>query len=226
MLFYFGVVKMMMKKLLLGGFGAIAIFGSAMLHAATVSVAGDTANYIGNNVSFTIAANNFTDPNGLFGGSIVLEWDTSVLSLASTGAEINASAAIAGFGFPSRITPLITDLGAGINRIYIDYSVTDIFAPKMESTFDFVTLVFTVVAEGSTTVALGANPDPGQVSWVNGVGSDISSAVTSYGSIQFTALPSPVPVPAAVWLFASAMLGMLGVQRRRRHSTAMVQATA
>lgn len=29
-------------------------------------------------------------------------------------------------------------------------------------------------------------------------------------------VPSPVPLPAAVWLFASAMLGLLGIARTRR----------
>ena len=35
-------------------------------------------------------------------------------------------------------------------------------------------------------------------------------------STSFNAIASPVPVPAAVWLFGSGLLGMIGVARRRR----------
>jgi hypothetical protein len=38
----------------------------------------------------------------------------------------------------------------------------------------------------------------------------------------FVLSPSPVPVPAAVWLFASALTGLAGFARRRRVSIAAV----
>jgi len=40
----------------------------------------------------------------------------------------------------------------------------------------------------------------------------------SAGSYAFTLAPSPVPVPGAVWLFSSGLLGLIAVQRRRGSS--------
>jgi hypothetical protein len=46
----------------------------------------------------------------------------------------------------------------------------------------------------------------------------------SYGGTKFIAgvlpSPSPVPVPAALWLFGSGLLGLLGVKRKKSALTA------
>lgn len=47
----------------------------------------------------------------------------------------------------------------------------------------------------------------------------ISAFVDSYGAISATAPPPPpsaVPVPAAVWLFGSGLIGLVGVARRKK----------
>ena len=48
----------------------------------------------------------------------------------------------------------------------------------------------------------------------------ISAFVDSYGAISATGSevppPSAVPVPAAVWLFGSGLLGLVGVARRKK----------
>lgn len=45
---------------------------------------------------------------------------------------------------------------------------------------------------------------------------DLSGAQTY--TIQVEALPSAVPVPAAVWLFGSGLLGLIGIARRKKAS--------
>lgn len=58
----------------------------------------------------------------------------------------------------------------------------------------------------------GFSPDP---SVTKAVGSwSFDGATLSYGA----ATASPVPVPAAVWLFGSGMLGLVGVARRKKHN--------
>ena len=44
----------------------------------------------------------------------------------------------------------------------------------------------------------------------------VTAFVDSYGAISATAPPSAVPVPAAVWLFGSGLLGLVGVARRKK----------
>jgi hypothetical protein len=45
-----------------------------------------------------------------------------------------------------------------------------------------------------------------------------SMAFDGAGSFTATSVPAPVPVPAAVWLFGSGLLGLIGVARRRAHA--------
>lgn len=59
----------------------------------------------------------------------------------------------------------------------------------------------------------------------NGAVADFSSSFTSFddfanlfGDWQTSVSITPVPVPAAVWLFGSGLLGLVGVARRKRAS--------
>ena len=49
------------------------------------------------------------------------------------------------------------------------------------------------------------------------VGLAFNTVTESYGAYQLT--PSPVPVPAAVWLFGSGLAGLVGLARRRMAAT-------
>ena len=80
----------------------------------------------------------------------------------------------------------------------------------------------TYLGQASSTVAgdtvsyLFANLAAGNYSlWIGGAG--VGTATTGDQSYvaTMTAAPSAVPVPAAVWLFGSAMMGYLGLQKRK-----------
>jgi hypothetical protein len=43
----------------------------------------------------------------------------------------------------------------------------------------------------------------------------ISDVVYKGGTLDLSAAASPVPVPAAAWLFGSGLLGLVGVARRK-----------
>jgi hypothetical protein len=47
------------------------------------------------------------------------------------------------------------------------------------------------------------------------VGSAINSSEDFVGSYLVAASPSPIPVPAALWLFVSATLGLVGIKRKK-----------
>jgi hypothetical protein len=87
-------------------------------------------------------------------------------------------------------------------------------------TFDSDTAVtFTEATVDSVVTTLGLNDSllsfVGNQLYVNVAGLSFNS--TSYARIDLTSEggPSPVPVPAAVWLFASGLLGLVGWRRRR-----------
>ena len=51
--------------------------------------------------------------------------------------------------------------------------------------------------------------------WWN-FGNCIASGDAPYAEVDYTYEVSSVPVPAAVWLFGSALLGLAGVARRKK----------
>lgn len=60
--------------------------------------------------------------------------------------------------------------------------------------------------DGSATVSLTLQPDVNSTQNFNGAGLDFSTLT----------LASPVPVPAAIWLFGSGLIGLIGVARRKK----------
>jgi len=74
------------------------------------------------------------------------------------------------------------------------------------------------IALGTTTTLYGltGNTSKGQVqSYILGTNLTLSSTGTLSIGGSTTPPPPPVPLPAAVWLFGSGLLGLLGVGRRR-----------
>ncbi len=75
------------------------------------------------------------------------------------------------------------------------------------------------IGHASTTTAggdavLNAILAPGKYSlWIGG---NASGKTTTDQSYQLNISTSPVPVPAAAWLFGSAILGLMGVKRRKK----------
>lgn len=93
------------------------------------------------------------------------------------------------------LTPIgITPLTGAINGVFFDGG--PIFNPGI-----------------TTSVSLSFDPAfPEFVGFINGQG-DIDTAAGTY-SLVIT--PSAVPIPAAVWLFGSGLLGLIGVARRKK----------
>jgi len=81
-----------------------------------------------------------------------------------------------------------------------------------------------VNAGGTPFVTIG-NIDSTLPFYFAGIGSDYTTGIvtempniwklTSTGQLTYAA-PSAVPVPAAVWLFGSGLLGLVSVARRRK----------
>ena len=89
------------------------------------------------------------------------------------------------------------------------------------------TEIFTADNDGSPTMTLSnfslTDFDYYALAGVNGAPADFSSFFTGfddgaflYGEWQTTVTLTPVPVPAAVWLFGSGLIGLIGIARRRQ----------
>ena len=90
------------------------------------------------------------------------------------------------------------------------------------------TEIFTADNDGSPMMTLSNSSltdfDYYALAGVNGAPADFSSFLTGfddfaflYGEWRTTVTLTPVPVPAAVWLFGSGLIGLLGIARRRQN---------
>jgi len=81
-------------------------------------------------------------------------------------------------------------------------------------------LSFTGASPGSSSLTMADNDTPAGT-WFNTAGDQINTLnpagmyAMAYAISNVTVSPAVVPVPAAVWLFGSGLLGLAGVARRR-----------
>ncbi len=73
-------------------------------------------------------------------------------------------------------------------------------------------------ANASATFDLGHSAYWGGITSITVNGEDIPFTLTSQSGHDWTqsSIPTAVPIPAAVWLFGSGLLGLIGVARRKR----------
>ncbi len=99
--------------------------------------------------------------------------------------------------------------GAGSFDVKIEYGVsgpTGDFFSGSSSVFDFTGVGLTENAFNFLSTGAGGSPNPLHAAFhLNLTGNGNSG---HYGST------SPVPIPAAVWLFGSALVGLVGIKRR------------
>jgi len=196
-------------KMLVGTISAISMLTlSGLAGAATVQIKPSSimGSYdLGTSFQFIIEGINFPDTNG---GGVRLSWVDADLTLLSTDAQLETDMNNAGFNF-SGVTH---SGGAGT----LDLVPGVFFATSPTGSFDIATLSFMSNLVGSTDLTISMSP--AQPTWKDG--SDVNLVPQpSYGGITSVTINptgvSAVPVPAAAWLFASGLFGMVGVVRRR-----------
>jgi hypothetical protein len=183
-----------------GLLGLVFLFIGSSANAATVSINPGVINVAPGDV-FSVDVLGTGFDNLVVGGSVSLSWDASVITLISTNAEVAGA------------------LSAGLNDLLL-YSRTDssldltavagFFDPGLGPDFAFLTgLTFqAALLPGGTDVALIQGSGG---TWQDALGGEYTGVVYNSAAVTVGA----VPVPAAVWLFASGLLGMVGVARRR-----------
>lgn len=125
---------------------------------------------------------------GLFEDTAALT-DTNALSLTGLSAEVDFTAAGAGDWTATNLSTGGTTLLLGGKQFV--FAITDGIADNW--------------FEATAAVQTAPNTSNYEVTFANGV-----SQVYS-----FDAIPTVVPVPAAVWLFGSGLIGLVGLARRK-----------
>jgi hypothetical protein len=201
----------MKKSQLSKSYLALALLGLMVFQAqaATISLSptGSTAIIVGEVVTFDMYAN-AADEGGIHAGRLDLCYDGGVISY-------NGDFAIDG-GFPtdpffSRLgddcaTTLVTGCGSSgeINGIAFGD-----FGGIANGLTLVGSLSFTGAAVGTSLLTMADNEYPAG-SWYDTSGNLISMDYSGE-SVSVSA----VPVPAAVWLFGSGLLGLVGLSRRK-----------
>lgn len=191
--------------------GVVSLFVAGVVNAATVSVNPLSQNVtIGDSVAVSIVGSGFPDP-GVTGGSITLNWDPAVLQLDTTITDTQIDGLL-NTGFSDVIS--FDDTISGQLDFTALVGITAPPAGELGAAFDFLNLTFTALAPPGTNLAIGLGP---LGNWQLGDFSELASGDVSYisGSV-IVAGAGAVPVPAAVWLFGSGFLGLIGVARRRK----------
>ena len=166
---------------------------AALVHIDPIALTVDP----GDAIALIVKGSGFIgDPAGVAGGSITLNWDSAVMSLDS---------AIAASPFLELASTVITPGLATFDFTAGSFSTAG--AGGIE--FPFVNLAFTAQAPPSTLLDIGLGPFG---DWLYDNGTVELDVIYQGATITVT---NPVPVPGAVWLLGSGLLGLVGVVRRR-----------
>jgi len=195
----------MNTKLTSGLFGFIALLMASQANAATVQIspANETI-IVGGSFELTIQGIDFALTNG---GGFTLTWDANSLHLDSTELQIQ--------------TELFNN-GLGGNSVFITQGLLDVIrvvspTVPLSGNFNLTTLIFTAASPpGVTEISFIAPPAS---AWVDENNVELAPALQpNYvgASITITTPEGVVPVPSAVWLFGSGLIGLVGVARRKR----------
>lgn len=201
----------MKMKLTSGLLGIVAILIASQANAATVRI--DPASILvanGSSFQLTVAGADFPET---IGGGFLLGWDTAILGVDTTAAAITGMETdLFGIGWDFSSVTVTTD-PATPGKEYL--SVLLGTSGAFTGAFDILTLDFTALQPGITTASLSLAPLNGS-DWLS---SDFITAIpVTYEGADITV--GAVPVPAAVWLFGSGLIGLVGIARRRTQRSA------
>ena len=131
------------------------------------------------------------------GGGIDLAFDASVLNVLSVSFDTGV------WNFVNSAGTINNTLGT-VNGI-----ATSALPSSVTGDFIFATIQFQAVGLNGTNSSLGLTEFAGNP-WASG-----GSAITPLDFVNGNVAISAVPVPAAVWLFGSGLLGLIGVARKK-----------
>jgi len=193
------------KAVIRAATASVLLMASYATSAATIeltpAVVGET---VGNSFDLFLKGANFDQGTngstsaGTSGGGVTITWDNTIIDLQGGLAGLNITFSGDAFFAPAPV------LGAGS----LSFSVASLNGEPLAN-FDIATLTFDAVMIGGP-ITTGVEVSLFDV-WAD---FDSLTDMTPTGVGNEITI-NAVPVPAAVWLFGSGLLGLVGVARRR-----------
>lgn len=195
------MIKMLSTTLSYIGAVSLLCLSAGSVHASTalpntVGFTQDTFNVgVGDNLTVDLIGSNFIV--GPDGAGFSLAWDPTVLSYVGTSianppwdvSSINADSATSGL----------------IDFVFLNQSIGN-----AGSDFVIASFTFNVIGWLGDSTSLMLSNDPYEIGFLDGLNSIDVNYVNSQVQV--------VPIPAAAWLFGSAMIGLFGSGRLRKPS--------
>lgn len=176
-------------------------FGATAVQAATITIDPlDSSVMPGATFDVTIVGLDFTEfAGGTIGGGFSLAWDSSVLMLDSVNLSFAGDQLFGQAGTVDNVA------GTLLNADVTSFNGVTAFD------FDIAVLTFTAVGLGSTALdlSIGLFDNGSERIWADSSGFNDTMPLFVDGSVNV------IPIPAAVWLFGSGLIGLIGVARRR-----------
>jgi hypothetical protein len=194
----------MNNKIMGGLLGLVSLLIAGTANAATISVTPAVSSVaVGDPLALTVHGDAFDALTS--GGGVAMQWNPASLQLNSTLADIEAQLATLGFfGFQTNF------VNAAAGQLDLSFGT---LGQAIGPTFDLFTLDFTAIPPPATS-SIGIAVSPSAFAWIDDSGLNVVP-VDYVGATVTVNGVATVPVPAAAWLFASGLLGLVGVARRR-----------
>jgi hypothetical protein len=148
---------------------------------------------LGNTVTLSISGEGFTTQT--IGGNVNLSWDNTILTLATTSSPDVV------FTWPG------DTVGASfVDSDTINLSLGHFGSGSFGPTFNIANLLFTGSGVGISPITISTS------NWVDESFSLLSSQPT--GVVGGNVTVNVVPIPGAIWLLGSGLIGMVGIRRK------------
>lgn len=188
-------------------FGGVLATSAAQAAIITVNPAASTVQ-AGQTFQVTIVGRDWIEgEGGTYGGGLSLSWNASVLSLQSYDTSVFAGdKSLAS----SNTTTVIDNTAGQLRNLSVASLMDGVYTPD----FDIAVLTFTALSAGQTNLdlALGQFDNGFYNIWTDSSFANAIEVTPSFVSGHVEA----VPVPAAAWLFGSALLTGAGLVRRKQ----------
>ena len=200
----------MNTKLTSGLLGIGALLMASQVNAATVQILpANQPLVVSSVVALTVQGVDFAPTNG---GGFTLNWDVNALQLVIPASEIQRGLSLNGF--------IVNDVLIAQGQLDVTFStyVADPFfvnTGPVSGNFDIVTIDFVALPPPGVTDISFSIIQPG---WVDENNVDLVPVLQpNYVGATITVTTATLPLPAAVWLFGSGLIGLVGLAMRKSY---------